>query len=399
VKKSRGAGSTRGDQRRADQTIDEFLMDLMAKEVRSGRIPPEEIEERLAAAVRATTPASASRMARRIQRGAPRQLRELNRLQARFQQHIQKEWGEAIDALELLAAAFRDFANQLFSEGLARRQLKDPTFRALADLHARACRVTAEIICLLRNGYADGAHGRWRTLHEITVVSDLLSTHGRDLAAKYLRHAYVKMCQAAEEYQEHCHALGGASIPGRSMAVLRRRRNYWCKKFGKHFSSPWGWATGLNGNPRPNFRFLEEVSSMEGLRPSVATANDDVHAGPLGLQPSGVALHGHGFLLAGGSDAGLADPGANTAISLTNIARARLNTAPSIENLLVVETIQLLQKHCIDAFHRCDESVRRRTEQEIAKWRRRKAKTRRELRLERQPLSQRRKGQDPGLVP
>lgn len=99
----------------------------------------------------------------------------------------------------------------------------------------------------------------------------------------------------------------------------------------------------------------------------MATASDDVHAGPLGLQPSGVALHGHGFLLAGGSDAGLADPGANAAISLTHIAWARLQATPTVDHLLVVETLRLLQEDCIEAFTRCDQVVRGRTAKAVAK--------------------------------
>ena len=44
-------------------------------------------------------------------------------------------------------------------------------FEALSRLHARACQVTDEILTLLKAGFADGAHARWRTLHELAVTS------------------------------------------------------------------------------------------------------------------------------------------------------------------------------------------------------------------------------------
>jgi hypothetical protein len=361
----------RGRRRLGDphQTTEEFLLELAREEVRSGRIPPYQIAQRLAAAVEATAPQAAADLGRRIRRTAPRQLRQLRRLHAGFQEHIQKHWGEAIGDLELLAAIFREFGDQLFREGLAQRKLRNPTFRALADLHARACRVTAEIVCLLRNGFADGAHARWRTLHEIAVVSTLLSNHDRDLAQRYLYHFYVKECKAAEDYQLHCAALGGKPLPSRRLQALQRRRDKVCARFGRFFGSDWGWATVLTPDAKrpPRFPDLEAGCALESFRRLVATANDDVHAGPRGLQPAGVDLHGHGFLLAGASDAGLAEPGANAAISLTHIAWARLNFAPSIDHGITVDTLLLLERDCVASFDDAHRKVRELTLRNLAK--------------------------------
>jgi hypothetical protein len=353
----------------AVQTIDQSLFDLVHKEVAAGRMRPDEVEERLTRAVRTVTPKLAKSLAARLRNGAPQHLKSLRRHQDRFERHMVDSWGPASDALELLNSVFRDFAEQLFREGLEQNRLRHPTFRALADLHARACRLTGEIVCLLRVGFADGANARWRTLHEVAVVSTLLSTHDRNLALRYLHHYYVKECKAAEDYQLHCHLLGGKPIPLRRLTAMRRRREKLCARFGKHYGTDWGWAAAIlpDTDRAPGFPRLEKACDLASFRPLVADANDDVHGGPRGLQPTGVDLHGHGFLLAGASDAGLAEPGANAAISLTHIAWARLNFAPSIEHSLIVETIRLLQLDCITEFDKAHKKVREQTLRNLAK--------------------------------
>ena len=58
---------------------------------------------------------------------------------------------------------------------------KQDKVRVLLIRLVRACQVTDEIICLLENGFADGAMARWRTLHEIAVVAVVISQHGENL--------------------------------------------------------------------------------------------------------------------------------------------------------------------------------------------------------------------------
>ena len=40
------------------------------------------------------------------------------------------------------------------------------------------------ILALLRSGFADDAHARWRSLHELAVVSGFISEYGEDVAEK-----------------------------------------------------------------------------------------------------------------------------------------------------------------------------------------------------------------------
>ena len=43
----------------------------------------------------------------------------------------------------------------------------------LIRLHGKAVLTAREVLTLLRNGYSSGAFARWRTLHEVRVMSCL----------------------------------------------------------------------------------------------------------------------------------------------------------------------------------------------------------------------------------
>ena len=79
----------------------------------------------------------------------------------------------------------------------------DHTFFALSGNHARACQMARAIVALLRSGFADDAHARWRSLHELAIVSFFISTHGVDVAERYLLHETVQQRKLAKDYQTH----------------------------------------------------------------------------------------------------------------------------------------------------------------------------------------------------
>jgi len=66
-----------------------------------------------------------------------------------------------------------------------KKQLRSILIRLLT----RGCQVTDEIICLLENGFADGAMARWRTLHEIA-----------DIAKRYVDHQAVESKRKLDKY-------------------------------------------------------------------------------------------------------------------------------------------------------------------------------------------------------
>lgn len=66
---------------------------------------------------------------------------------------------------------------------------KEYTYWALTNIHGRACQVYEEILCLVENGFADGAFARWRTLYELGIIGDFIRSNGEVVAKAYLDQA------------------------------------------------------------------------------------------------------------------------------------------------------------------------------------------------------------------
>jgi hypothetical protein len=170
----------------------------------------------------------------------------------------------------------------------------------------------------MKSGYADGAYARWRALHEMAVTAFFLVQHGADTPQRYLDHADVKRWHAAQEYQKHCQSLGYEPFSTEEMAELNAASDAVIDKYGSSFKSDYGWAAQALGDDRPTFSKIEANLDMSQWRPFFRLSCQSVHAGSEALFFSLAAPEQmEGMLLAGASDAGLADPGHQTAISLT----------------------------------------------------------------------------------
>jgi len=101
-------------------------------------------------------------------------LRDAQKNQKRFSKHLNKRWGEVLVLLELFVLVSQEIGAE-FNESIRNNAEKEisPRFEMLSRSHARSCQVALEILTLLQNGFADGAHARWRTLHEIAVETNI----------------------------------------------------------------------------------------------------------------------------------------------------------------------------------------------------------------------------------
>lgn len=62
-------------------------------------------------------------------------------------------------------------------------------YKALKNIHARALQIYLEILCLNKNGFADGAYARWRSLYELSIVSAFIEKYGESVAKKFVEAA------------------------------------------------------------------------------------------------------------------------------------------------------------------------------------------------------------------
>jgi len=131
-------------------------------------------------------------------------LKERRQLHSEFVNRNVKRWQKAFDLMELHVAVSTE-AGQLFNQRLRPEAAakNDILFDVLVRLHAKGCLISQNICCLLKNGFADGAHARWRALHEINVTSMFLSRNGCEAAERYVYHEFVESYKAARQHREY----------------------------------------------------------------------------------------------------------------------------------------------------------------------------------------------------
>ena len=218
------------------------------------------------------------------------------------------------------------------------------------------------ILALLRSGFADDAHARWRSLHELAVVSFFISTNGADVAERYLLHETVQQRKLAKDYQTHQARANLGPLTQETIDELDRRYESLIARFGKEFGSDYGWAASALRTPSPRLVDIEQHVHMDHLRPYYRMASDNVHPNAHGaFYRMGMGLDGNDrrVFLAGPSNMGLADPGHGTAMSLMQVTAAFVQSKPTLDSLIELKVLQLLEDETGAAFLRAHQAAER----------------------------------------
>lgn len=100
-----------------------------------------------------------------------RQAAREERVRRGFRARLSDRWQRPLEGLAMMLTITREFSEMVGGRlETERTRSNKHLVTVLTRLHARACQVAAEVLALLREGFADGAMGRWRTLHEIAVM-------------------------------------------------------------------------------------------------------------------------------------------------------------------------------------------------------------------------------------
>jgi hypothetical protein len=121
-------------------------------------------------------------------------------------------------------------------------EANDLQFEAVVTLQARSVLIAREILCLLKNGFADGALGRWRTLHEVAVVAKFLAVHDKHVSERYLLHRDVQSCKAMCQYKEYQDVANLDPFDDREAHTLTENKERIIQNHGKAMLNDWGWA-------------------------------------------------------------------------------------------------------------------------------------------------------------
>jgi len=279
-----------------------------------------------------------------------------------FKSDLYKIYKKAFDLLEMLIVISFEAGESFNHEVRSQKSFEsDYVLNVLTRLHARACQIAYEILILLKSGFADGAHARWRTLHEVSVIGYFISINGNDTAERYLLHDGIESFDAAKIYQENCNLLGYKPLSQKELTELKDTYDNLTGRFGNNFKFDYGWASLETNNDKPTFRDIEKSVGLKHLRPYYKMACNNVHANPKGIFfKLGLYPESGDILLAGPSNAGLTDPGQLTAISLTQITSTLLTQKPNIDHLAVCKIMLTLEDEIGHAFVEAEEIIKKR---------------------------------------
>jgi hypothetical protein len=289
---------------------------------------------------------------------------------SRFENNLRKEWGKALDLLEMLLAIVLESGGDFNEEFRPVASVEnDYVFEVLTRIHARGCQIGAEVLTLLKSGFADGAHARWRTLHELAVVAFFVQKYGNDVAERYLLHEFIESYKAANEYHTYAEFLPEGAPSDEDLSELENIREQLLNRFGRSFKNKYGWAASVLNIDDPNFDQIEQDVGLAHERPYYRLASHNVHANPKGITFKLGLFPNQELLLAGPSIIGLADPGHGIIRSLLRITSTLLITRPNLDRLAIVQVMNKLEEEIgtalIDTHYRLEKDAHDQYELEL----------------------------------
>jgi hypothetical protein len=282
-----------------------------------------------------------------------------------FRTNLENRWGKPLNQLRILLTIVREWCQEAHERNRAQNPTGELSLNGiLVRLLVRASQVTDEIICLLENGFADGAMARWRTLHEIGVIAAVLCQHGDDIVERYIAHQFVESKRAMEKYNQSYSGLGYKPMSQRKQRQIRRDYEKVILKYGRSFAGHYGWAAHHLKNPNPGFADLEAAAGKAEMRAHHQMANDNVHGGIKSMFVRLGLIDDFTMFLAGRSNAGLTEPGQTTALTLIQLAVRVCETEGSFEDLLIAKTLANLAHQIPRSFMRADRKLRKDTREQ-----------------------------------
>jgi hypothetical protein len=187
---------------------------------------------------------------------------------------------------------------------------------------------------LLRNGFADGALSRWRTIHELAVTAMFIAEHGKPVADRYAAHLSADAIKTARQYQKFAPVLGYRPISPKEQRRLDKEAQELVEKFGKAFLNDYGWAADALNNSQPTFANIEAAVNLDRFRPYFRLASRTVHAGAKGTYDRLGFRDERDIILVGSSNVGLEEAGRLVTISLNHITMVLLMLHPNTDSII-----------------------------------------------------------------
>jgi hypothetical protein len=256
-----------------------------------------------------------------MQSNEEKNIKKLNDEYGAFNKRNYLRWKTGFQKLEMLRQISIDAGMEFQKQFLKYPEYKsDPLLGVLMRQHANACRITGEIIHLLKGGYADAALARWRSLFEIVVTCLVLNKHGKEAAVDYIKHGKLKSIEGIEEYQKTAVEMNvkpyskeeiEQAIALKELLLGNEKSYHWATKYTKY----------------GKLEKLREYVGLSKWSHNYMLASKYIHANYSEmLSLFAMSECNQDLLLIGQSNSGMTGPAHMTAISLSQITTIFLKT-------------------------------------------------------------------------
>lgn len=197
---------------------------------------------------------------------------------------------------------------------------KTSLFTAILHLHGRALQIFLEIISLMRNGFADGAYSRWRSMYEITIIASFINKYGENVAE-----SFIKSSDTNDRYDW-----------AKSSGIFNKSKKY------------------------ISFNDIQKNSDFDtkNWKEEYLLSNQLIHASAQGtFSRLGNGLEMHNIIPAGRSDYGMTIPAEHSAISLSQITAIFFNIFPHEDSIVYLNCINKWVDFIVESYFKTHDEV------------------------------------------
>lgn len=276
-----------------------------------------------------------------------------------FNSMIEKQWGSAFRMSIALTTISIESVETFFNDNSESGFVDEAKIYCLQRLHARACRLSEEILCLLRSGYPDAGLARWRTLYEVAVISTFLLVNDNGISERYLDHMTIDSFKEMKLYNKHSSKLGTEGHSKEAMNEMKNKCKKLRNKYGIEFDEQYGWTSSVIPIKRErNFYGIEKRVSFNHLRPYYKWACNKTHAGAKGNEDHLGLMKGHNAILIGASNYGFTDVAHCTAIALNIVTVNVLTYKPNMDSLVAAKVLKYFVDKIGNEYLRIQKSIK-----------------------------------------
>lgn len=287
-------------------------------------------------------------------------LKEMNEdqdsLSQRMVDSIKSIWGKPLSLMQGIIRIAEE-SSQWYATRTDEYAEKDLVQKLLFRLTAKAIQISNEIYTLLINGYSDGAQARWRSLHELSVISLFISEHGNDVAERYINHQAIDKYKSAIQHREYYSKLGGRPVTTKTMTALKKEYDELVERYGQNYKYGYGWAAEALSLKKPRFIDIEASIKLDHHRPYYKAASANIHGDPIGVFQSLGTLPFENKAITGPSNLGLLGPAQSLLISLNIITTTMLTHGNSIDSIVICKVLAKYSKSVENEFMKVEREI------------------------------------------